>query len=329
MAEAISLNLALQGGGAHGAFTWGVLDRLLEEPWFRVEAVSGTSAGAMNALMLAEGWRKGGASGARAQLEQFWREVTQPASLSAGLLSESAGVLWQSLTSHISPYDLNPFDINPLRGLLEQMVDFNGLNRDSPFRIYIAATDVLSGRLKLFTDDQLQVDHLLASACLPSLNQAIEIDGHYYWDGGFAGNPVLYPLLMESKKLDLLMILLQPLQRDTLPKSSQAIADRVAELGFQTTFMREMRAVVLMQQRLKRRPWLLGGLERRFRRLRFHMVGPDETLASLHRSSKLDTRGDFLLALRDRGRAQASVFIEKSGDKLGLRTSCALKHYFL
>ncbi len=329
MTGTVELNLALQGGGAHGAFTWGVLDRLLEEPWFAIEAVSGTSAGAMNALMLAEGWRKGGAQGAREQLSAFWTRIMLPAELTGGGLTGSMGALWESLSSHLSPYDLNPFDFNPLQQALEQLVDFDALRRQPPFRLYIAATEVETARLQLFRETELTPQHLLASACLPTLHKAVAIDGRHYWDGGFAGNPVLYPLLADSRRLDLLLILLQPLARRALPTSAQAIADRVAELGFQTTFMREMRAVVLMQQRLRRRPWLLGALERRFRRLRFHLIGPDETLAALHRSTKLDTRRSFLYQLRDLGRAQGARFIARNAGHVGRRTSCQLKHYFL
>jgi len=323
------LNLALQGGGAHGAFTWGVLDRLLEEPWFQVEAISGTSAGAMNALMLAEGWRKGGAEGAREQLTAFWTGLMLPGELTGGGINGPVGTFWQQLSSHLSPYDLNPFDFNPLRHALQQQVDFAALRQESPFRLHIAATEVESGRLKLFRETELTAEHLLASACLPTLHHAVEIDGRYYWDGGFAGNPVLDPLLMESSSLDLLMILLQPLERRELPTSAQAIADRMAELGFQTTFMREMRAIVLMQRRLRHRPWLLGAAERRFRRMRFHLIGPDDTLAALHRSTKLDTRRRFLYQLRDLGREQSARFIAAHAASIGRRTSCELKHYFL
>lgn len=329
MADRIRLNLALQGGGAHGAFTWGVLDRLLEEPWFGIEAVSGTSAGAMNALMLAEGWRKGGAEGARDQLAAFWTNIMLPGQLAPASMVGSVGMFWQHLSSHLSPYDLNPFDFNPLRHTLEQLVDFETLRRHAPFRLYIAATEVQTARLELFHEDQLTPDHLLASACLPNLHKAVEIDGEHYWDGGFAGNPVLHPLLTKSREQDLLMILLQPLKKCSLPTSAQAIADRVAELGFQAAFMREMRATVLTQQRLRRRPWLQGRLERRLRRLRFHLIGPDETLSGLHRSTKLDTRSRFLYQLRDQGREQGDRFIANHREAVGRHTSCPLEHYFL
>jgi len=329
MIKRIRLNLALQGGGAHGAFTWGVLDRLLEEPWFCIEGISGTSAGAMNAVMLAEGWRKGEADGARAQLEAFWTQLMLPAEVGSAGLGGSMTRLLHSLSPHVSPYDLNPFDINPLRDTLQQLVDFDALGQDCPFKLYIAATEVEAGRLRLFRESELRVEHLLASACLPNLHRAVEIDGRYYWDGGFAGNPVLYPLVMEGRKRDLLMVLLQPLEKVGVPTTSQAIADRMAELGFLTTFMREMRTIVLMQQRMRRRPWLLGAMERRFRSLRFHLIGPDDTLASLHRSTKLDTSREFLYQLRDRGRERATRFIGLHRAKLGVRTSCVLQRHFL
>lgn len=329
MSKRVELNLALQGGGAHGAFTWGVLDRLLEEPWFAIEGVSGTSAGAMNAVMLAEGWRKAGAEGAREQLHDFWTQLMLPEEVASAGMAGSVGKILQNLSSHLSPYDLNPFDINPLRDALERQIDFDALNRHSPFQLHIAATEIETGRLRLFRESELQVEHLLASACLPNLHQAVEIDGRYYWDGGFAGNPVLYPLVMEGRQRDLLMILLQPLEKSGVPTTAQGIADRVAELGFLTTFMREMRAIVLMQQKMRKRPWLLGALERRFRHLRFHLIGPDETLASLHRSTKLDTSRAFLYQLRDRGRERAGRFIALHRAKLGVRTSCVLQRYFL
>ncbi|GGC11238.1 alpha/beta hydrolase [Marinobacterium zhoushanense] len=329
MTNRIVINLALQGGGAHGAFTWGVLDRLLEEPWFAIEGVSGTSAGAMNALMLAEGWRKGGPVGAKEQLAAFWTQLMLPEEVASTGLAGSVGLLWQNLSTHLSPYDLNPFDINPLRDTLEQQVDFEALNRDCPFKLFIAATEIETGRLRLFREPELRVEHLLASACLPNLHQAVEVDGRYYWDGGFAGNPVLYPLVMEGRQRDLLMVLLQPLERTGVPTTTQAIADRVAELGFLTTFMREMRAIVLMQNKMRRRPWLLGSLARRFRHLRFHLIGPDETLAALHRSTKLDTSKTFLNQLRERGRERAERFIGLHRAKLGVRTSCVLQRYFL
>lgn len=329
MTEQIPLNLALQGGGAHGAFTWGVLERLLEEPWFSVDGISGTSAGAMNALMLAEGWRKGKAEGARAQLEAFWSDLALPAELSAQEWSEPLGIWLQSLGRHLSPYDLNPFDFNPLRATLDKLVDFDALRRESPLRLFIAATEIESGRLRIFRESELTSAHLLASACLPDIHQAVNIEGRHYWDGGFAANPAIYPLLTDCQARDLLLILLQPFERDMPPTSAQAIADRVAELGFQTAFMREMRGLVRLQGYLRKRPWLLGRMERRLRGLRFHLIGPDEQLAALHRVSKYNTSRQFLEALRHNGRRRAERWLAVHRNKLNRRSSATLQRYFL
>ncbi len=329
MSQQVQLNLALQGGGAHGAFTWGVLERLLEEPWFAVDGISGTSAGAMNALMLAEGWRKGGAAGAKAQLEALWSELMLPTDLPTEGWSEPVNLWWQSIGKHLSPYDVNPFDFNPLRTTLERLVDFEALRRQSPFKLFIAATEIETGRLKIFRESELSCAHLLASACLPDIHQAVEIDGRHYWDGGFAANPAIYPLLTECAASDLLLVLLQPFQRNTLPTTAQAIADRVAELGFQTAFMREMRGLVRLQRYLRQRPWLLGAMERRLRRLRFHLIGPDEQLASLRRVSKYNTSRQFLEDLRHNGRLRAERWLSVHRRKLGRRTSGTLQRYFL
>ncbi len=323
------LNMALQGGGAHGAFTWGMLDRLLQCEEIGFEGISGTSAGAMNAVLLAAGWQQGGAEGARDLLSRFWHGLMLPGPLDPAGLGQHWSQWWRDMTKHLSPYDLNPFDINPLRKLLGELVDFERLRRDPPCKLFIAATEVHSGRLRLFREQELTAEHLLASACLPELYQAVEIDGQSYWDGGFVGNPVVYPLVFECQTPDLLLLLLHPRDQTGTPTSAQAIADRVAELGFQTTFMREMRALAAMQQRLKCRPWLMGETERRVRRLRLHLVGPDERLSSLHRNTKLDTRRSFLLALQQRGAMQMERWLQAEGHHLGRRSSCDLRAEFL
>lgn len=325
----LTLNLALQGGGAHGAFTWGMLDRLLQQDDVRFDAISGTSAGAMNAVLLAAGWQQGGRDGARELLSRFWHGLMLPGPLDPAGLGQHWSLWWRDMTKHLSPYDLNPFDINPLRHLLEELIDFEQLRRASPCRLFIAATEVDSGRLRLFREQELTADHLLASACLPELYQAVEIDGVAHWDGGFVGNPVVYPLVFDSAAADLLLLLLHPRRQSGAPTSAQAIADRVAELGFQTTFMREMHALAVMRRRLRGRPWLWGRTERRVRRLRLHLVDPDERLSSLHRSSKLDTRRSFLLALYQRGAARMEEWLATHGRLLGRRGSCDLETEFL
>lgn len=325
----LKLNMALQGGGAHGAFTWGMLDRLLQYDGIGFEGISGTSAGAMNAVLLAAGWQQGGAEGARELLSRFWHGLMLPGPLDPAGLGQHWSQWWRDLTKHLSPYDLNPFDINPLRNLLADLVDFERLRAEPPCKLFIAATEVDSGRLRLFREHELTPDHLLASACLPELYQAVEIDGVSYWDGGFAGNPVVYPLVFDCAAPDLMLLLLHPHSQKGTPMSAQAIADRVAELGFQTTFMREMHALAEMQRRLQHRPWLVGRTERRVRRMRLHMLGPDERLSNLHRNSKLDTRRSFLLALQQRGVAQMERWLQVEGRHLGRRGSCDLRAEFL
>jgi len=325
----VKLSLALQGGGAHGAFTWGMLDRLLQEDDISFDGISGTSAGAMNAVMLAAGWQKGGAAGARAQLSEFWHRLMIPEGIDPAGLSRHWSLWWKGVTQHLSPYDLNPFDINPLRDLLDELVDFDRLRQDSPFRLFIAATEIETGKLKLFREHELKREHLLASACLPELYQAVEIDGGHYWDGGFAGNPAVYPLVFDCKARDLLLLLLHPQQPSAPPVTAQAIADRVAELGFQTTFMREMQALAAMRRRVRRSPWQLGRPERRIRRIRLHLAGPDEGLSQLHRNSKMDVRSDFLLELMRRGQAQMDTWLARNRTALGHRSSCNIEAEFL
>ena len=329
-----SLNLALQGGGAHGAFAWGVLDRLLEED-FKPKAISGTSAGAMNAILLAQGWQNGGALGAKALLDKFWLEVSlnSPSELLRSHLPEAQVTSmtgWvMDVLRYISPYDLNPLDINPLRFLLDEIVDFDALRESKEIKLFIAATEVKSGKIKLFREHELSVEHALASACLPTLHQAIEIEGKHYWDGGFSGNPAVYPLIFDCQEDDILMVLLQPMQGRELPTSSSAINQRVTELGFQSTFLREMRAISYTVKESKERYLAMSGMERRFRRLRFHLIESDEVLSSLEQSSKYDTRQTFLQELKTSGRKQADVWIRENWQSVGHRPTCDLTSLFL
>lgn len=319
----MKLNLALQGGGAHGAFTWGVLDRLLEAG-ITPEAISGTSAGTMNAVLLAEGWRCGGASGAREMLDRFWQKLALP----EGIAQKESGEWWHRLTRHLSPYDLNPFDYNPLKELLSELIDFEALRQTSRIKLYIAATEVETGVLRLFQETELHVEHLLASACLPTLHKAVEIDGRHYWDGGFSGNPVVRPLITDCGNHDLLCVLLQPLSRNDLPTSAKAISDRMTELSFQTAFMRELTDVSQRREHLRRRPWLLGREESRWRKLRMHLIEPDDHLASLKSATRFDTRKSFLESLRALGRTQAERWLEQTESVLGRAESWKLETLF-
>ncbi len=244
----VLVDLTLQGGGAHGAFTWGVLDRLLEEPWLRIEGISGTSAGAMNAAVLVDGFAEGGAVGARARLERFWKAVSDAALLSPFRRSPLDVLLgrWTLDTSPVflafdlmarvfSPYDLNPRGVNPLTGILADCIDFKRMAK-APMKLFVTATNVRSGRGRVFRNAEVTPDVLLASACLPTMFQAIEIDGEPYWDGGFAGNPTITPLIRECASSDTILVQVNPVNRPGTPRTAQEILNRVNEVSFNATF---------------------------------------------------------------------------------------------
>jgi NTE family protein len=235
--EPLLIDLALQGGGSHGAFTWGVLDRLLEEPWLHIAAISGTSAGAMNAAVLADGFTDGGAEGARSALDTYWQKVSRAAAFSPLQRSPLDRLLgrWTFDTSPVyvamdlmsrllSPYDLNPFDLNPLRGILAESIDFERLSR-SPIKIFVTATNVHTGRGRIFRNAEITADVLLASACLPTMFRAVEIDGEPYWDGGYAGNPTT-PLVRESDAHDTILVQINPRERPETPRSPPTSSTR-------------------------------------------------------------------------------------------------------
>lgn len=327
------INLALQGGGAHGAFTWGVLDRLLEDERLVIEGVSGTSSGAMNATALACGLTFAGREGARRLLTEFWTrigvEVPRLASLAEPFGAERAvaaeGMLAVART--VSPYQFNPLNFDPLRGIVTELFDFERLRAQSALKLYIAATQVRTGKLRLFEAHELTPDMLMASACLPSFRQAVEIEGEAYWDGGYAGNPALSPLFHGCESQDLVAVLLQPLNRPDLPTTTKKIRERTSELSFSTAFLREMRTIVQAKQQSTGKFPTLSRLERRLRRFNVHLIEPDQLIAELDGASKLDNRHGFLTTLRDRGRAQADVWLNDHFDCLGRRSSIDLAQF--
>jgi NTE family protein len=256
----VLIDLALQGGGSHGAFTWGVLERLLEEPWLRIAGISGTSARAMNAAVLAHGWTEGGAEGARAALEKFWQRISRAAAFSLlqrspidrfmgrWTLDTSAGYLFMDLVSRVlSPYALNPLDFNPLRQILTECVDCNALSH-SPIRLFITATSVRTGRGRIFRNAEITADVLLASACLPTMFRAVEIDGEAYWDGGFTGNPTITPLVRETDAHDSILVQINPRERADTPRSAADILNRLNEISFNSPLMKELRMIALLRQ---------------------------------------------------------------------------------
>jgi NTE family protein len=329
--EPVLIDLALQGGGSHGAFTWGVLDRLLEEPWFHIAAISGTSAGAMNAAILADGWIGGGAQGARQALEKFWREVSRAAAFSPlqrspldrlmgrWSLDTSPGYVFMDLMTRVlSPYDLNPFGLNPLRNILAKSIDFERLPR-SPILLFITATNVRTGRGRIFRNAEITADVLLASACLPTMFRAVEIDGDAYWDGGFAGNPTITPLVRESDAHDTILIQINPRERPDTPRTATDILNRLNEISFNSPLMKELRMIALLRSVADAG----HGEGERWAQMRTHRIMTD-MLAEFGASSKLNAEWDFIIKLRDEGRSVAGKFIDEHGADLGKRSTADL-----
>jgi NTE family protein len=326
--DSILVDLALQGGGSHGAFTWGVLHRLLEEPRLRIEGISGTSAGAMNAAVLAHGHAAGGAHGAQAALEDFWRRVSHAARFSPFKRSPLDVLLgrWTMDTSPLflafdiaarvfSPYDLNPGGANPMREILAECVDFARLAQ-SPIKLFVTATNVRTGRGRVFHNADLTPDALLASACLPTMFQAIEIDGEAYWDGGYVGNPTITPLVRECASSDTLLVQVNPIERPGTPRSAREILDRLNEVSFNSPLMKELRMVAVLRQVAD--PGNLEGA--RWAGMRIHRIA-SAMMTELGSSSKLNAEWEFFCMLRDEGRRSADAFLQQHMDDLGRRST--------
>lgn len=326
--DVVLVDLALQGGGAHGAFAWGVMDRLLEEPWLRIEGISGTSAGAMNAAVMVDGYIEAGAVGARAALERFWRRVSDAALLSPlrrGPLDILLGrwtmdgnplFLAIDLSSRLfSPYDLGPQSFNPLRDILEECVDFSRFAR-SPIKLFVTATNVVTGQGRVFRNGEITPDVLLASACLPFMFQAVEIDGEAYWDGGYAGNPTMTPLIRECNSTDTILVQINPIERPGIPRNAREIINRVNEVSFNATLLKELRMMAVLRQVAD--PGKCEGA--RWGQMRMHRIATP-AMTHLGYSSKLNAEWDFLCYLRDEGRRAADAFLERHGQDLGHRSS--------
>jgi NTE family protein len=327
----VLVDLALQGGGSHGAFTWGVLDRLMDERWLRLDGISGTSAGAMNAVVLAAGFTAGGPEGAKTALNEFWRRVAHSARFSPirrspldvllgrWTLDTSPFYLAFDLASRIfSPYDLNLRGANPLRDVLAESVDFAQVAR-APIRLFVTATNVHTGRGRVFRNAELTPDVLLASACLPTLFQAVEIDGEPYWDGGYSGNPTITPLVRECKSQDTLLVAVNPVERPGTPRSAREILDRLNEVSFNATLLKELRMIALLRQVAD--PGSNEG--RQWAHMRIHLIA-SKVLAELGASSKFNAEWDFLCMLRDEGRRAAEAFLDANGKNIGKRSSVDL-----
>ena len=332
------INLALQGGGAHGAYTWGVLDRLLEDDRLEIEGISGTSAGAMNAAVLAYGHGEGGRAGARAALDRFWRAINKACELSplrpmpwdrwisGWRVDRSPGyIAFDFLSRLFSPYELNPFNLNPLRDVLESVIDFDKLRQHVDVKLYISATNVKTGKVRVFECGEISPDVLLASACLPLMFQAVEIDGTPYWDGGYMGNPSLFPLIYNCESKDVVIVQVNPLGCDEVPTSAREILDRVNEISFNSTLMREMRAVAFVTDLLDS-----GQLsDAKYKRMLVHWIDAEAEMKGLGASSKLNTDWEFLRHLKDIGRRTADVWLAQNYDSVGRASTVDIRAKFL
>jgi NTE family protein len=332
--EKVPVDLGLQGGGAHGAFTWGVLDRLLEEEWLDITGVSGTSAGAMNAAVLVDGLAAGGRGGAQAALERYWRAVADAGRMSPmqrGPVEKMAN-LWtldyspvfnvlEVAARMMSPYDTNPWGANPLRQILTDCIDFDRLAQ-APVKLFVNATNVRTGRGRVFRNAELTPDVLLASACLPAMFQAVEIEGEFYWDGGFSGNPAIAPLVRELASHDTIIVQINPIARPEPPRTAREIQDRLNEIAFNATLLKELKAAAL----LRRVADPGTGEGRALAQMRMHRIASDIML-SLGYSSKLLAEWDFFTMLRDEGRRAAETFLSESGADLGVRSTLDLDSF--
>jgi NTE family protein len=328
--ERRQIALGLQGGGAHGAFTWGALDRLLEEPTLKIVGISGTSAGAMNAAVMVDGLRRGGPEGARIALRSYWEAVGRIPGLASLIGRTPTGqwhfddaplFIWLDMLTRVwSPYQTNPFNLHPLRKLLER-IDFQGLRADSAAaRIFICATNVRTGRRRVFSNAELSVDVLLASACLPNMFQAVEIDGEAYWDGGYTGNPALNPLYLRTSATDVIIIGINPLFRDLVPKSARDIINRINEISFNSTFMLELAAIAFIDDLLESKAVDAS----RYKPLLIHKIEAHGTLGTFGASSKMNNAPAFLRHLFDIGRTAADVWIKENLDSVGKRSTLDL-----
>lgn len=330
------INLALQGGGAHGAFTWGVLDYLLEDEHFEIDGISGTSAGAMNAVVMTSGLQTGGQQAAREALETFWRKVSKTAFLSPvkrspidialgqWSLDFSPSYLAFDLISRFSsPYEFNPLNVNPLREVVEDVVDFEAVKCCDTPRLFVAATNVYSGKIRVFEQHEISLDAVMASACLPTLFQAVEVDGEPYWDGGYMGNPPLYPLFYHTKTSDTVLIQINPVERRETPKTAREILNRMNEITFNSSLLRELRAVDFVSRLIEE-----GKLSREdYMEVHMHRISADE-LSPLQASSKVNAEWAFLSELKEIGRQAAAKWVDENYDAIGKRSTLDLRSEF-
>lgn len=331
------INLALQGGGAHGAFTWGVLDKILEDGRLDIEGISGTSAGAINAVAIADGYSRAGKDGAREALENFWTKLSDlgrfspiqrnPYSKLTGdwSLDYSPGrMMFDAFTGAFSPYEFNPMNMNPLLDLIKSEIDFDHVHDCQNFELFICATNVRSGKTKVFKNSEITADSVMASCCLPEIYQAVEIDGEAYWDGGYMGNPPLYPLFYETECEDILLVEVNPVETPEIPRTARGIHNRLNEITFNATLLRELRTVEFVSRLIDEGK--LSGDE--YMRVKMHAIEPAQQMQDLSSSSKLNLELEFLHYLRDLGREAAEEWLQLNFAKIGKESSLNLRKMF-
>ncbi|MET0941134.1 MAG: patatin-like phospholipase family protein [Mesorhizobium sp.] len=327
------VNVALQGGGSHGAFTWGVLDRLLEDGRLDFEAISGTSAGAMNAVALADGWVRGGPEGARQKLHDFWRAVGRTGRFSPvqrtswdmvmgnWSVENAPGYIWfDTMQRLLSPYAANPFNLNPLRDVVRAEIDFDNVRACKSMKLFLSATNVETGQLRVFETHEIDETVVMASACLPQIFQAVEIDGAPYWDGGYGGNPALHPFFYANSTEDVLLVQINPVVREGAPKTANEIQNRIDEITFNAALLREFRSIAVVKELISAGRIPHG----EYRDIRMHRIDADEAFRDLSASSKINAEWAFLEYLRDLGRSAAGDWLELNYDNVGIEPTLDL-----
>lgn len=333
-----TINLALQGGGSHGAYTWGVLNRLLEEERLTIEGISGASAGAMNAIALAQGYTAGGRKGAKASLAELWKNVSDmhvfspvqrtPMDTMMGNWSLNNSPVYTALdllSRVASPYQLNPLGFNPLRVLLQNMIDFKAVRACKSIKLFISATAVKTGRARVFKRNELTADVVTASACLPTLYQAIEIGGEAYWDGGYMGNPVLWPLIYHCDTRDIVIVQINPIERSDTPDTAAEIRNRIDEITFNSSLISEMRAINFVTKLINE-----GALDKKkYKQMLIHRIHSERQLNKYDASSKMNAEWDFLTELRDTGYQATDNWLKKHWSALNNRSSLNVREQYL
>ncbi len=331
------INLALQGGGAHGAFTWGVLEQLLGDERLNIEGISGTSAGAVNAVMVADGLARGGRVEAQKRLADFWRAVSNNGNLppmqravidrfmSFVPLEGTPFQAWLDMFSrYFSPYDFNPLNINPLKDLFERFVDFNAVRDFPDLQLFISATNVQTGRVRIFSREKISAEALMASACLPLLFRAVEIDGVPYWDGGYLANPVIFPFFGTTKTEDVLVVQINPLIRQATPTSANEIMNRINEITFNSSLLSEYRAIEFVARLIDQGRLPHGTEPGQYRRIKVHRILFDRS-GQFDASTKVSTDYDFFEMLRLSGKRAARQFLDEHFDDIGVRSTVDLR----